>query len=88
MTELELYKFIHENGVEWRWDNNAGHDDVIIFPYIFWLEDFCKLIKDYEGSDGGGVPARIMNGYAAIWMVDLCEYFGIEIENVFKRDNQ
>jgi hypothetical protein len=25
----------------------------------------------------------MMNGYFAFWMKDICEYYGIEINNVF-----
>lgn len=53
MTELQLYKFIHDNGVYWRKDNNIGIPDIIIFPYVFQLEEFCNLIKNYKIDDGG-----------------------------------
>lgn len=85
MTELELYKFINDNSIEWHRQNNDGTPDILIFPYTFQLEDFCKLVKDYNADDGGLV-IRLLNGYVAIWMNDLCDYFGIDIDKVFVGD--
>jgi hypothetical protein len=82
MTELELYKYIHDNSIEWRREVNEGSPDILIFPYVFQLEDFCKLIKAYNADDGGLV-IRLLNGYCAIWMNDICEYFAIDIDKVF-----
>lgn len=83
MTELELYKFITNSNVEWHRESNEGEEDIIIMPYIFNLEDFSKLVKNYD-NDGQGLQMRLMNGsYVAIWMRNICEYYGIEINNVF-----
>lgn len=82
MTELELYKFIKYNNIEWHRRENEGVQDIVIMPFIFNLEEFCKLIKGYN-VDGGGLLANLLDGYVAIWMSDLCEYFGIDINNVF-----
>ena len=82
MKAIELYKFINKNGVEFHWNYNGDERDVIIFPYIFWMDDFSKLIKNYSFYDGG-LECRLMDGYFAIWMKDLCEYFGIELEEIF-----
>jgi len=86
MTELELYRFINEHDIEWHKQDNEGTPDILIFPYIFQLEDFCKLVKGYN-TDDGGLIIRLLDGYTAIWMKDLCEYFGIEIDNVFKSED-
>jgi hypothetical protein len=82
MTELELYKFIHEEGISWNRAENKGYPDVLIFPYVFQLEDFCKLLKKYKFDDGG-LEIRLLDGYVAIWMQDLCDYFDIEMNNIF-----
>jgi hypothetical protein len=82
MTELELYKFINDNNVEWHKRDNEGTEDVVILPYIFLLEEFSKLIKDYDSDEG--LILRLQKDYVGIWMKDLCEYFGIELNNVFK----
>ena len=49
------------------------------------MDDFSKLIKNYNFDDGG-LECRLMDGYFAIWMKDICEYFGIELEDVFGKD--
>lgn len=81
MTELQLYKYINDNNIEWHRHENEGVQDVIILPYTFQLEEFNELIKNYDTD--GGLPCVLRNGYCGIWMKDLCEYFGIEIDNVF-----
>lgn len=85
MTELDLYKFITENNVEWHRDENNRVQDVVILPYIFHLEEFCKIAKGFN-IDDGGMEIRLMDGYVAIWMNDLCEHFGIDIDKVFIGD--
>jgi hypothetical protein len=82
MTELQLFRYIHENNIEWHRQDNDGTPDILIFPYVFQLEDFCKLVKGYN-IDDGGLIIRLMNGYVAIWMGELCEYYGINMDNVF-----
>lgn len=82
MTELDLYKFINDNSIEWRREINDGADDIIIFLYTFQLDGFIKLIKKYSFDDGG-LEVRLMDGYLCIWMNHICEYFGIEMDNVF-----
>lgn len=85
MTELKLYKFINENNIEWHRQDNDGTPDILIFPHIFELEEFTDLIVDYNTD--GGLIARLKNGYACIWMNDLCDYFGIDVDNVFKGEH-
>jgi len=80
MTELELYNYIYENGIEWRWDWKDGNPDVLIFPYTFQIEEFSDLIKSCTDD---GVECRLMNGYFAIWMLEICDRYGIELEKVF-----
>jgi hypothetical protein len=82
MTELELYKFIKDNNIEWHKQDNNGEQDVIIFPNTTEVKDFQKLLS-YEMFDDGGIECRMMDGYFAFWMKDICEYYGIEIEKVF-----
>jgi len=82
MTELDLYRFIEENDIEWRYEDNSWYKDVLIFLYTFQLEGFAKLVKGIRFDEGINI---VLNGnYVAIWMKDICEYVGIEIEKVFK----
>lgn len=86
MTELELYKYIKNNAIEWQRRDNNGTDDIIIMPNVPEFLGFLKLVKGYTGE--GGIEGRIMNGYFAIWMKDLCFYFDIDMRNVFCKENE
>ncbi|TDQ79551.1 hypothetical protein [Sphingobacterium yanglingense] len=85
MTELELYKWVQEKSPEWRWQYNdeAKQDDVLILPYSFHFESFSKLVE--KGCDEEGIECRIKGDYFAVWMLDICEYFDINIENIFSK---
>ena len=80
MTELELYKYINDNNIEWHRQDNDGTPDIIMFPLTFQLDEFVELTKGYTGD---GIECRLMDGYFAFWMQDLCDYYGIDTDNVF-----
>jgi hypothetical protein len=82
MTELELYKYINDNNIEWHWQENDGVDDVLIMPKCFELLQFSDLVKSITNEDG--YVCILKDGYVCIWMQDICDYYGIEITNVFK----
>lgn len=81
MTELQLYKFITENDIEWHAGENNGEPDIIIFIYTWDIKEFCTLIENRMDE---GIECRLMNGYIAVWMRSVCEYFDINFSNVFK----
>jgi hypothetical protein len=86
MTELQLYQWITENNIEWhRFD-----DDVWIMPYDFQFESFCDLLRDSYIFDEQPLDIKFRVGlnysYLIIPMQYICDYFEIEIENVFKND--
>ncbi len=85
MTELELYKFIRDNDIEWHHEFNNGNEDVLIFPYTFQMDKFCELSKDYDSDEG--LTCILKGNYFAIWMSDLCDHFGIDMNKVFTDDN-
>ena len=82
MTELELYKFVTDHKIEWHRHDHNGTMDVLMFPRTFEIEDFIELLSAGHFDDGG-VECRMMNGYFAFWMNDICEYYGIDVNNVF-----
>lgn len=84
MTELQLYKWVEEYEPEWRWDGQK----VIVWISVWSLESFLKLFDSSIFNDGGGLDARLTGRYIAIVINDVCDYFGIEIENVFPKEKQ
>lgn len=84
MTELELYKYINDNNIEWHRQDNDGTPDIIIFPLTFQIDEFVKLVKGYASDDG--IECRLKDGYFAFWMQDICDYYGIDIDKVFVGD--
>lgn len=81
MTELQLYRFVNENKIEWHRRDNEGKSDIIMFPMFFHLDEFIKLVGNC--TEDGGVQCWLKNGYIAIWMNDVCDYFGIDPDKIF-----
>ena len=81
MTELELYKFITDNELEYHWVKD--NTDVILFVEIRYIEDFNEMLG-YNAMDESGIECRMKYKYFCFYMNDICEYFGIEIKNIFK----
>ena len=84
MSDIELYKYIAENGIEWHWGSNKGEEDVIIFPNFYQLDSFCKLVGSFTFDDDG-IDCVLQDGYLAIWMNSICEDNDIELINVFNK---
>lgn len=86
MTELQLYKFIKDNNIEWHKHDRDGGQDVIIFVAIYLIKDFQKMLP--QGIfDDDGIECTMKDGYFAFWMKDICDYCGVEMNNVFKGNN-
>lgn len=82
MTELQLYKFCEDKQLDWR-NNNTE----LILWILFWqLEDFTKMIG-YNYLSEGDVEVTLLDDCIALDIVDLCDYFGIEPENIMKKGN-
>lgn len=84
MTAIQLYKFIDKNRVEWHWGENPDTNkrDVVILPRFSTLEELSKLLG-YSILSEGGIECRMLDGGIGIWMDDVCDHFGIEMEEVF-----
>jgi hypothetical protein len=82
MKAIELYKFINENGIEYKWDN----DDVFIFLHRYDMDDFFKLLHPNFFSDGG-IGCIMMHKYFAIPMADICSHSDIELTEIFKKED-
>lgn len=89
MTELDLYKFIHEQEIEYRWDFNREdkRDDIIVWIPHWLCESFAELVDPRQFTDGGGIECRFQSDNVVFWMYDICEYYGINPENIFKKES-
>ncbi len=88
MTELQLYKFITLNEIEWheekRYENGTPSDDIIAFIPYYLLGYFNEALGNHI-SDDRGIDCVFKSGYICFWMAQICEYFDIEPNNVFKK---
>lgn len=84
MTELQLYKWIMDNNIEWHWEKFDNRETVLIFPYTFHFRSFADLIKDACSEEG--IQCHIKDGYFAVDLQDVCDYFGIDMEEVFRKE--
>jgi hypothetical protein len=87
MTELELYKFINDNNIEWHRRDNEGAIDVIVFPSISEMQEF-HIIMSESHFDDEGIPCAWKGDYFALWMQDICDYYGIDMDKVFCGEEQ
>lgn len=82
MKATELLRYILKTELEWRWEN----DDVIVWVPFYELQDFHELVKGNGGVfDDGGIECHMVNNYIAIEMKCFCDYYGIELEDVFPK---
>jgi len=82
MTELTFYKFVTENKIEWHRHINRGAPDVIAFIPFSRIEYFKSLLSASHLMDSE-VECVMKDGYFAFWMNDICDYYGVDINNVF-----
>ena len=82
MKATELLRYILKTELEWRWEN----DDVIVWVPFYELQDFYNIVKGSGGVfDDGGVECTMVNGYIAFEMKCFCDYYGVEMEEVFPK---
>jgi hypothetical protein len=88
MTSIELHKYINDNSIEWHWTDNDGPEDVLIFPFVFQLEEFSKMVIDY--AIDCRLECTLAGKYCDVRMKDVCAYYGIDINEIFPKqeDNQ
>jgi hypothetical protein len=99
MTELDLYKFITNNEVEWHkthygleWLKThydyGSQTEVVIFVNLWDIKEFGELF----GSDGivtdyEGIPCYLKEGRIAFEMANICDYYDIDINKIFVGEN-
>ena len=80
MTELELYKFVQRNNLEY---NYHSKEEIYLFiPFGYYLYDFTKLL-DPTFFDDGGYEVTLMKDYIAVNAVGICEYYDLDCDNIF-----
>lgn len=83
MTELDLYKFITKNELEISWH---GDDTLNLWISHYDMEDFSILL-DRCDADDGGIDCKFQNGGDIVLnLLDICEEYDIEPENILKKD--
>ena len=79
MTELDLYKFINENSIEWHKEEGG---EIYIFPFVWDIEEFSKLIAGYHPDEG--FKCNLRDNYICFKMNDICDYFEIDLNKIFQ----
>jgi len=87
MTAIQLYKFVTENGLEFKWERNDNDWDVVLFLYTFQIDEFNKLLPNTVYDDEG-VECTMKDGYLAFWMSRICSHCGIELEEIFGENDR
>ena len=80
MTELELYNFIEDNNIHYRYNNG---DDVLLFLNHSLIDSFWGLLGSYVSSEGL-IEVLLKKNELIFHMNGICEYWGIELNKVFK----
>lgn len=98
MTELELYKYIHDNNIEVHiykngaekpdlselTDDNSWEWKVYMMPYIWQLQDFVDICSA-SLFDDEGIECVLKQGYICIDLFPIMGYYGIDSINVFQK---
>jgi len=82
MTELDLYKFVVENDIEWhKIDSEDVNSDTVFFVPIWNIEEFNSLVESYILDNDFNCVMKPK--YFGFLMNEICEYYGIDTNNVF-----
>jgi hypothetical protein len=80
MTELDIYRFITDNGC----DYNVLEDDAILFVSHGDLHAFTEMIgKQSMLFDDGGIECMLQPYCVALYMADLCERNELDWREIF-----
>ena len=85
MSTFNLFEFVYDNALEYHWHHElkANYpDDVILFVDIHSIGDFMKILKSGRMVEDG-FECRMKNKYFCFWMAEICEYFDVDINEVF-----
>lgn len=83
MTELELYKFLEENELEYHWENE-GKELIAWIPF-YHLREFTELLRGNYLTDNE-LMVNLQDYSIALDLVPIAEYYEIELENILKKE--
>lgn len=86
MTADKLSMFIMRRDLEYNWFDDGS--DVVLFVDNDDIVAFHNLIKSGSLFDDGGIECRMKDGYFAFVMSDICDHYGIGLEEVFIKDEE
>jgi hypothetical protein len=81
MTALKLYKFIQENDIELRWED----EELIAWVGFHCISEFTDMIG-YDYLSDGGLDANLQYHCLALDIVPICEYFDIEPTDILEKE--
>ncbi|WP_342505898.1 hypothetical protein [Sporosarcina sp. FSL K6-2383] len=82
MTELELYKFCQDKEIGWRGES------LIMWISPSEVQEFADLI-DRCSADDGGLDCKIQqDGTVCVDLIELCEEYDIDPENILPKEEQ
>lgn len=99
MTELDLYKFLNENKLEYNvlevaesskcfsgYTHNKFDEKLEIWMFVpfYLLEDFNKILG-FRITDEEGLNVVFKDGYICFNMVEICDYFDIDYTKIFDK---
>ncbi|WP_034757756.1 hypothetical protein [Rossellomorea vietnamensis] len=79
MTELDLYKFAQTQEIDWRGEK------LYIWIRFCDLAEFTGMIG-YDQFSEGGEEVSLQHDCICVDIVDICESYGIEPENIFPKE--
>jgi len=84
MTELELHKFVERSNSEWHWTTHDKEEEVYLFVHVYDIRDFMLLLGSTFLTNTD-TKVTIKDNYLVFEMTEICEYFNIEVENMFSK---
>lgn len=84
MKEITLYKFVHDNDIEYHYVESE--DDIILFVPYFLIAEFETTIGT-SIMDEEGLKCVLKSGYIAIMMRNICDYHNVQMFEIFDKTN-
>lgn len=81
MNEVQFFKFITDISNELRWEGEM----LLSWIPSYSIEGFIEKL-DYDSSDDGGYEARIQSNCICIDIADLCWQYGVDPEDIIKKE--